>query len=69
MTQANQPIPALLSRLRAAVAGSPIVLPAGRREIRDFADWCEAHQPADIDAIILGWLAAQARTAPLALHS
>ena len=45
--------------LRAAIAGSPIVVaPVGeRRVIRDFGDWCEAQKPADLDRVILAWIA------------
>jgi hypothetical protein len=28
-------------------------------EPRDFADWCEQQQTADIDTVILGWLRSQ----------
>jgi hypothetical protein len=43
-----------LPSLLAAVATSPIVVPAP--QARDFADWCRLQQPADIDAVILAWL-------------
>jgi hypothetical protein len=29
---------------------------ATRAPARDFADWCEQQKPADIDAVVLGWL-------------
>jgi hypothetical protein len=47
-----------LQSLRAAIAASPIVVPA--LNARDFADWCRLQQPADIDTVILSWLRAQA---------
>lgn len=50
----NADLPSLL----AAVAASEIVVAA--RSARDFAEWCELQQPADIDAVILGWLRSQA---------
>ena len=50
-----------LPSLLAAVAASEIVVAA--RSARDFAQWCELQQPADIDTVILDWLRAQARQA------
>ena len=50
-----------LPSLLATIAASEIVVAA--RSARDFAEWCELQQPADIDAVILGWLRAQARPA------
>lgn len=47
-----------LQSLLAAIAASPIVVPAVH--VRDFADWCQLQQPADIDTVILGWLRSQA---------
>ena len=48
-----------LQSLLATIAASPIVVstPAAAR---DFADWCERQQPADIDTVILGWLRSHA---------
>ena len=45
-----------LQSLLAAIAASPIVVSTPR----DFADWCECQQPADIDTVILGWLRSHA---------
>ncbi len=44
-----------LMTLLAAVSGSPIVLavPAARH----FAEWCELQKPADVDGVILAWIA------------
>jgi hypothetical protein len=46
-----------LGMLLAAIAGSPIVVPSASRPARHFADWCELQKPADIDAVILSWIA------------
>ena len=46
-----------LGMLLAAVANSPIVLPSASRPARHFADWCDLQKPADIDAVILSWIA------------
>lgn len=47
-----------LRSLLAAIAASEIVVPAPNAcdQARDFADWCQFQQPADIDTVILGWL-------------
>jgi hypothetical protein len=47
-----------LQSLLTAIAASPIVVPAPKA--RDFADWCNRQQTADIDTVILGWLRSQA---------
>jgi hypothetical protein len=50
-----------LQPLLTAIAASPIVVRVS--EPRDFADWCEQQQTADIDididTVILGWLRSQ----------
>jgi hypothetical protein len=46
-----------LQSLLTAIAASPIVVRVS--EPRDFADWCEQQQTADIDTVILGWLRSQ----------
>jgi hypothetical protein len=46
-----------LQALRAAVANSPIVVAQTLRPVRHFADWCERHDPAELDAVILAWIA------------
>jgi hypothetical protein len=50
------PIPSLRA-LRAAVANSPIVIACAARPTRHFADWCDLHDPVDLDAVILAWIA------------
>jgi hypothetical protein len=42
-----------LQSLLAAIAASPIIVPAPKAP--DFAAWCQ-RQPADIDTVILDWL-------------
>jgi hypothetical protein len=50
-----------LQSLLTVIAASPIVVSVPKA--RDFADWCQLQQPADIDTVILGWLRSQARQA------
>jgi hypothetical protein len=46
-----------LELLLAAIAASEIVVPLPNA--RDFADWCDLQQPAEIDTVILDWLRSQ----------
>ena len=48
-----------LQSLLTAIAASPIVVSVPKA--RDFADWCNRQQTADIDidTVILGWLRSQ----------
>ena len=46
-----------LELLLAAIAASEIVVPSS--DARDFADWCDRQQPAEIDTVILDWLRSQ----------
>ena len=57
MTGSNIPQSAILGMLVAAIARSPIVVPSASRPARHFADWCDLQKPADIDAVILSWIA------------
>jgi hypothetical protein len=66
MTRSNSQDTDGLRALLAAIAGSPIVVAAAaERPVRTFADWCEQQAPADIDRVILAWIASHvpARTA------
>jgi hypothetical protein len=55
MTQLNDM--ADLQALVAAIAASPIVVPASKiAKARDFADWCALQGDAEIDTVILKWL-------------
>lgn len=56
MTGSNSYDRTRLALLLAAVAGSPIVA-SPARPARRFADWCEMQKPADIDGVILAWIA------------
>jgi hypothetical protein len=56
MTQFNDM--ADLQALVAAIAASPIVVPASKiAKARDFADWCALQ--GDADTVILEWLRSQ----------
>jgi hypothetical protein len=46
-----------LELLLAAIAASEIVVSVPKP--RDFADWCDLQQPAEIDTVILDWLRSQ----------
>ena len=46
-----------LELLLAAIAASEIVVSVPNA--RDFADWCDLQQPAEIDTVILDWLRSQ----------
>jgi hypothetical protein len=59
MTQLNDM--ADLQALVAAIAASPIVVPASKAantatNARDFADWCALQGDVEIDTVILKWL-------------
>jgi hypothetical protein len=56
MTQLNDM--ADLQALVAAIAASPIVVPASSKiaKARDFADWCALQGDVEIDTVILEWL-------------
>jgi hypothetical protein len=56
MTGSNSSHGTELMTLLAAVAASPIVAPARPRH---FADWCRMQKGADIDGLILAWIASQ----------
>ena len=60
MTGSNCHQNADLGSLLAAIAGSPIVVAPVSRPARHFADWCELQKPADIDGVILTWIASHA---------
>jgi hypothetical protein len=51
--------------LFAAVAGSPIVLPLAAR----LADWETTRKSADVDEVILAWIASHARGMPRRLDA
>jgi hypothetical protein len=58
MVQSDKLHKAKIRSIRAAVAGSPIVITPAAAEIpvHNFADWCERQKPAEIDAVILAWI-------------
>ena len=60
--------PAELEVLKAAIANSPIVLQRLALEAR-LADWENTRRSADVDEVILTWLASQARLAPRRLDA
>ena len=49
-----------LGMLLAAIASSPIVVASVSRPARQFADWCDLQKSADIDGVILSWIASHA---------
>jgi hypothetical protein len=53
-----------LRTLVAAVAGSPILAGAAQPAEAFFADWASARKSADVDALILAWIASHVRGAP-----
>ena len=57
MTGSNILQSADLGLLLAAIANSPILVASASRPARHFADWCDMQKPADVDAVILSWIA------------
>jgi hypothetical protein len=57
-----------MAALRAAVAASPIIAPAPRTPDDFFPDWQAARKSADVDALVLAWIASHVPGAPQRGH-
>jgi hypothetical protein len=62
--QAGAHATADLAALQAAVAASPILVPVTRTPEDFFPDWQAARKSADVDALVLAWIASHVPGAP-----
>ena len=53
-----------MAMLQAAVATSPILAPGTRTPEGFFPDWQAARKSADVDALVLAWIASHVPGAP-----